>query len=123
MEGDKTTAEVPRNESSERLEAGETAGKEEPSLAEPDRDVSEKPAVVKDKEKKMKPDLIAERRITGRCLCKLSIVVYLVGCVLISAMYVALYGPAQSKHKAGEAWIPGKVDVHYYACTCIIKLC
>ena len=32
-------------------------------------------------------------RVTGACLCKLSIVVYLLACVLVSALYVAIYGP------------------------------
>lgn len=48
-----------------------------------------------------------ERRVTGRCLCKLSIVLYLVGCVLISTLYVIFYGNKQQLF--GEAWIPGKV--------------
>lgn len=31
--------------------------------------------------------------VTGSCLCKLSIVIYLLACVLVSALYVAIYGP------------------------------
>ena len=31
--------------------------------------------------------------MTGACLCKLSILIYLLACVLVSALYVAIYGP------------------------------
>lgn len=47
------------------------------------------------------------KRVTGRCLCKFSIVLYLLGCVLISTLYVIFYGNKQQIF--GEAWIPGKV--------------
>ena len=49
-------------------------------------------------------------RISGRCLCKLSIVLYLLGCVLISTLYVIFYGNKQQIF-GEEAWIPGKVGV------------
>ena len=32
-------------------------------------------------------------RITGSCLCKLFVVIYLVACLLVSALYIAIYGP------------------------------
>ena len=32
-------------------------------------------------------------KVTGACLCKLSILIYLLACVLVSALYVAIYGP------------------------------
>ena len=43
----------------------------------------------------------------GRCLCKLSIGLYLATCVVVSALYVVFYGKNQAFF--GEAWIPGKV--------------
>lgn len=46
-------------------------------------------------------------KVTGSCLCKLSVVFYLAVCVLISALYVAFYGKNQPIF--GDAWIPGKV--------------
>ena len=49
-------------------------------------------------------------RVSGRCLCKLSIVLYLLGCVLISTLYVIFYGNKQQIF-GEEAWIPGKVGV------------
>jgi hypothetical protein len=49
-------------------------------------------------------------RVSGRCLCKLSIVLYLLGCVLISTLYVIFYGNKQQLF-GEEAWIPGKVGV------------
>ena len=49
-------------------------------------------------------------RISGRCLCKLSIVLYLLGCVLISTLYVIFYGNKQQIF-GEEAWVPGKVGV------------
>ena len=55
-------------------------------------------------------DAPSSRRISGRCLCKLSIVLYLLGCVLISTLYVIFYGNKQQIF-GEEAWIPGKVGV------------
>ena len=52
-------------------------------------------------------DRTCRSRVTGRCLCKLSILLYLLGCVLISTLYVIFYGNKQPGF--GEAWIPGKV--------------
>ena len=52
-------------------------------------------------------DRTCRSRITGRCLCKFSIVLYLLGCVLIATLYVIFYGNKQQGF--GEAWIPGKV--------------
>lgn len=49
-------------------------------------------------------------RVSGRCLCKLSIVLYLLGCVLISTLYVIFYGNKQQIF-GEEAWVPGKVGV------------
>ena len=48
-------------------------------------------------------------RITGGCLCKISLLVYLVVCILVSALYVAIYG--QNQPLFGEVWIPGKVCI------------
>lgn len=48
-------------------------------------------------------------KISGSCVCKLSVVVYLAMCILISALYVAFYGKNQAIF--GDAWIPGKVLV------------
>jgi len=46
-------------------------------------------------------------RITGGCLCKISLLVYLMVCIIVSALYVAIYG--QNQQLFGEVWIPGKV--------------
>jgi hypothetical protein len=46
-------------------------------------------------------------KVTGSCMCKLSVVFYLAGCILISALYVAFFGKNQAFF--GDAWIPGKV--------------
>lgn len=32
-------------------------------------------------------------RVTGSCLCKLFVVIYLMACLLVSALYIAIYGP------------------------------
>ena len=32
-------------------------------------------------------------RITGSCLCKLFVLIYLMACLLVSALYIAIYGP------------------------------
>ena len=46
-----------------------------------------------------KPDVESEEkwwtriRITGSCLCKLFVVIYLMACLLVSALYIAIYGP------------------------------
>ena len=51
------------------------------------------------------------RRISGSCLCKITVLVYLAGCILVSALYVAIYGSKQQQQQFGnEAWIPGKVQ-------------
>lgn len=50
------------------------------------------------------------KRISGSFLCKVTALAYLVGCVLVSALYVALYGgQSQKLFAASDAWIPGKV--------------
>lgn len=50
------------------------------------------------------------KRVSGSALCKVTVVVYLLGCVLVSALYVALYGgQSQKLFAASDAWIPGKV--------------
>ena len=46
-------------------------------------------------------------KISGSCMCKLSVVFYLATCILISALYVAFFGKNQAFF--GDAWIPGKV--------------
>lgn len=46
-------------------------------------------------------------KLSGSCLCKLSIVGYLGACIIISALYVVFYGKNQALF--GDAWIPGKV--------------
>ena len=47
--------------------------------------------------------------MSGSCMCKLSVVVYLVTCILISALYVVFFGKNQAIF--GDAWIPGKVSL------------
>ena len=50
------------------------------------------------------------KRVSGSFLCKVTALAYLVGCVLVSALYVALYGgQSQKLFAASDAWIPGKV--------------
>lgn len=48
-------------------------------------------------------------KVTGSCMCKLSVVFYLAACILISALYVVFFGKNQAFF--GDAWIPGKVRV------------
>lgn len=47
--------------------------------------------------------------VTGKCMCKLSLVFYLATCITVSALYVAFYGKNQAFF--GDAWIPGKVSI------------
>lgn len=50
------------------------------------------------------------KRISGSALCKVTVIVYLLACLLVSALYVALYGgQSQKLFAASDAWIPGKV--------------
>ena len=50
------------------------------------------------------------QRVSGSALCKVTALAYLIGCVLVSALYVALYGgQSQKLFAASDAWIPGKV--------------
>lgn len=52
------------------------------------------------------------RKVSGSCLCKLTAVVYLVACVIVSAIYVAIYGQSQQYFASNEeTWVPGKVRV------------
>lgn len=50
-------------------------------------------------EDKLDDDVESERcclsniKVTGTCLCKLFVVMYLLMCLLVSALYVAIYGP------------------------------
>jgi len=44
---------------------------------------------------------------SGRCVCKISVVLYLATCITVSALYVAFFGKNQAFF--GDAWIPGKV--------------
>lgn len=46
-------------------------------------------------------------KISAACMCKLSVVFYLVACIIISALYVVFFGKNQAFF--GDAWIPGKV--------------
>ena len=46
-------------------------------------------------------------KMSGSCMCKLSVVFYLAACIIISALYVAFFGKNQAFF--GDAWIPGKV--------------
>ena len=55
-------------------------------------------------------DAPPSRRVSGRCLCKLSIVLYLLACVVVSTLYVIFYGNKQQLF-GEEAWIPGKVGI------------
>ena len=51
------------------------------------------------------------KRVSGSALCKVTVIVYLLACVLVSALYVALYGgQSQKMFAASDAWIPGKVS-------------
>ena len=53
------------------------------------------------------------KRLSGSALCKMTVIVYIAGCVLVSALYVALYGgQSQKLFAASDAWIPGKVSLH-----------
>lgn len=47
-------------------------------------------------------------KVTGSCMCKLSVVFYLAACILVSALYVVFFGKNQPFF--GDAWIPGKVS-------------
>ena len=50
------------------------------------------------------------KRLSGSALCKVTVVGYLLSCVLVSALYVALYGGhSQKMFASSDAWIPGKV--------------
>ena len=50
------------------------------------------------------------KRVSGSGVCKVTVIVYLLSCVLVSALYVALYGgKSQEMFAASDAWIPGKV--------------
>lgn len=52
------------------------------------------------------------KRLSGSALCKVTVVGYLLGCVLVSALYVALYGGhSQKMFASSDAWIPGKVRI------------
>ena len=44
---------------------------------------------------------------SGRCVCKISLMLYLATCITVSALYVAFFGKNQAFF--GDAWIPGKV--------------
>ena len=48
-------------------------------------------------------------KMSGSCMCKLSVVFYLATCIIVSALYVAFFGKNQAFF--GDAWIPGKVRV------------
>ena len=58
-------------------------------------------------------------RISGTCLCKFSAVIYLATCVMISALYVAIYGQSQQYFTSEEVWVPGKVRNNLCVCTCM----
>ena len=68
--------------------------------------------------KKVKTEKDVERksiwkRVSGTALCKLIIIAYILSCVLVSALYVALYGgQSQTMFAASDAWIPGKVRTY-----------
>lgn len=44
---------------------------------------------------------------SGRCMCKLSVIIYLATCITVSALYVVYF--AKNQAYFGDAWIPGKV--------------
>ena len=49
-------------------------------------------------------------KVSGSSFCKVSALVYLIGCVLVSALYVAIYGQSQQLFvSTEEVWVPGKV--------------
>ena len=61
----------------------------------------------------LKEEKVEEKKrchVTGGCLCKISLLVYLAVCILVSALYVGIYG--QNQQPFGEVWIPGKVGGH-----------
>lgn len=47
-------------------------------------------------------------KLSGGCMLKLTAVAYLAACILVSALYVAIYGQHQP-YNSEEVWIPGKV--------------
>ena len=50
-------------------------------------------------------------KITGSGLCKASAVVYVGLCIVVSAVYVAVYGQTQQQYfESSDVWIPGKVS-------------
>lgn len=52
------------------------------------------------------------KRVSGSALCKVTVIFYLLACLLVSALYVALYGgQSQKLFAASDAWIPGKVGM------------
>ena len=53
------------------------------------------------------------KRVSGSALCKVTVIVYLLGCVLVSALYVAYGGQSQKLFAASDAWIPGKVEIPF----------
>ena len=78
----------------------------------------------KEKHRKCRPN------VNGRCLCKLSVVLYLATCIVVSALYVVFFG--RNEAFFGDAWIPGKVinswqlcvqlPYHYYISSSLVHL-
>ena len=62
------------------------------------------------KDEKVRTQKDCSSKITGSCLCKVSAVVYVGLCVLVSALYVAVYGQTQQYFEPSNVWIPGKVS-------------
>lgn len=77
--------------------------------AEASVELLKQPKLDKEAESYSKEKESCRRRcnLSGSCMCKLSVVVYLVTCILISALYVVFFGKNQAIF--GDAWIPGKV--------------
>ncbi len=61
----------------------------------------------KEEDYKSKEKSRKDCKVTGSCLCKLSLVLYLLTCISLSTIYVIFFGKNQAFF--GDAWIPGKV--------------
>lgn len=57
------------------------------SLTEDESDDNERQYVAKD------TGIFSGVKISGSCMCKLLVVVYLLGCLLVSTLYIVIYGP------------------------------
>lgn len=58
-------------------------------------------------------------KLSGGCMLKLTAVAYLAACILVSALYVAIYGQHQPYSSEEEVWIPGKVSAWAVQCRAV----